>query len=317
MGWRNSLALVLPFVLAAGAAHAQSWPSRPIEMIIPFPAGSGVDVIGRSVASALSTQLGQQIVVNNRDGASGTLGFNNLANAAPNGYTIAFGPTTPIANAPYLVKGVRYDANSFDYICQIFENVFTIAVAPQSRFKSAQDLIAAAKDNPGKITYGHAGNGTIPHLSIENLADALQVKFQPVPFRGDAPIIPVLLKGDIDFGASAVSTIHGQSIRPLVIFQDKRHPTYPDVPTSRELGVTTDVPPGHNGLYGPKGLPPEIKTALEKNCADTIKSQVVSQMLRNTGQTVRYLTGAEFQAQTEADFTFKGELIRRLGLLVQ
>ena len=144
------LAAAVFLVVAAGSGAAQtSWPARQIEMIIPFPAGSGVDVIGRSVAAALSEQLGQQVVVNNRDGASGTIGFNVLAAAAPDGNTIAFGPTTPIANAPYLVKGVRYQADSFDYICQIFENVFTLAVAPQSQFKSAQELIAAARENPG------------------------------------------------------------------------------------------------------------------------------------------------------------------------
>ena len=191
--------------IAGSDANAQRWPSRPIEMIIPFPAGSGVDVIGRSVAAALSEQLGQQVVVNNRDGASGTIGFNALAAAAARRHTIAFGPTTPIANAPYLVKGVRYQVDSFDYVCQIFENVFTLAVAPQSKFKSAQELIAAARENPGKLTYGHAGTGTIPHLSMENFADALKLKLQAVPFRGDAPILPTLLKGDIDFSASAVS----------------------------------------------------------------------------------------------------------------
>jgi tripartite-type tricarboxylate transporter receptor subunit TctC len=210
MTWRGCLAVaLLPLALVTLDANAQK--SRTIEMIIPFPAGSGVDVIGRSVAAALSEQLGQQVVVNNRDGASGTIGFNALAAAAPDGNTIAFGPTTPIANAPYMVKGARYQVDSFDYICQIFENVFTLAVAPQSKFKSAQELIGAARENPGKLTYGHAGNGTIPHLSVENFADALKLKFQPVPFRGDAPVLPTLLKGDIDFGAPAVSTIHGQN----------------------------------------------------------------------------------------------------------
>jgi tripartite-type tricarboxylate transporter receptor subunit TctC len=316
MTWKGCLAVaLLPLALVTLDANAQK--SRTIEMIIPFPAGSGVDVIGRSVAAALSEQLGQQVVVNNRDGASGTIGFNALAAAAPDGNTIAFGPTTPIANAPYMVKGARYQVDSFDYICQIFENVFTLAVAPQSKFKSAQELIGAARENPGKLTYGHAGNGTIPHLSVENFADALKLKFQPVPFRGDAPVLPTLLKGDIDFGAPAVSTIHGQNFRPLLVFLGQRHPAYPDVPTARELGATSDVPPGHNGLYAPSGLPAAIKASLERNCADAIGSEVVRKMITNTGQTIRYLAGAEFQAQTVGDYAFKGELIRRLGLLAQ
>jgi tripartite-type tricarboxylate transporter receptor subunit TctC len=317
MTWTCRLAVAVPLALVALDANAQSWPSRPIEMILPFAAGGGVDVIGRSVANALSSQLGQQVVVNNRDGAAGTIGFSALAAAAPDGNTIGFGPTTPIANAPYLVKGMRYNVDSFDYVCQVFENVFTIVEAPQSKFKSVQELIAAARENPGKLSYGHAGTGTIPHLAMENFADALKLKFQPVPFRGDAPILPTLLKGDIDFAASAVSTIHGQNFRPLLVFWEKRHPAYPDLPTARELGVTSDVPPGHNGLYAPKGLPATIKAALDRNCADAIKSSVVSQMITNTGQTLRYLSGAEFQAQTAADYKFKGELIHRLGLATQ
>jgi tripartite-type tricarboxylate transporter receptor subunit TctC len=322
MHWKCGLAAAVLCALLIQDANAQKWPSRPMDMIIPFPAGGGVDVIGRSVANALSTQLGQQVVVNNRDGAAGTLGFNALAAAAPDGHTIGFGPTTPIANAPYLVKGVRYQVDSFDYVCQIFENVFTIAVAPQSKFKSVQELIAAAKENPGKLSYGHAGTGTIPHLAMENFAEALKLKVQAVPFRGDAHVLPTLLKGDIDFSSSAVSSIHGQNFRPLMVFWDKRHPAYPDVPIARELGAISlgaisDVPPGHNGLYAPRGLPAEIKAALERNCADAIKSNVVVQMLANTGQSTRYLTGAEFQAQTAADYKFKGELIHRLGLAAQ
>jgi len=303
--------------LIALEANAQKWPARPIEMIIPFPAGSGMDVIGRAVASALAEQSGQQVVVNNRDGASGTIGFNALAAATPDGSTIAFGPTTPIANAPYLVKGVRYRVDSFDYICQIFENVFTIAVAPQSKLKSVEDLITAAREHPGKLTYGHAGTGTIPHLAVENFAEALKLKFQPVPFRGDAPVLPTLLKGDIDFGAPAVSTIHRQNFRPLLVFSQARHPAYPDVPIARELGTISEVPPGHNGLYAPSGLPIAARTALERHCVDAVKSDVVRQIITNTGQSIRYLSGADFQSQTVADYQFKGELIHRLGLGVQ
>ncbi|HMJ32019.1 MAG TPA: tripartite tricarboxylate transporter substrate binding protein [Xanthobacteraceae bacterium] len=303
--------------LIALEANAQKWPARPIEMIIPFPAGSGMDVIGRAVASALAEQSGQQVVVNNRDGASGTIGFNALAAATPDGSTIAFGPTTPIANAPYLVKGVRYRVDSFDYICQIFENVFTIAVAPQSKLRSVEDLISAAREHPGKLTYGHAGTGTIPHLAVENFAEALKLKFQPVPFRGDAPVLPTLLKGDIDFGAPAVSTIHGQNFRPLLVFWQARHPAYPDVPIARELGITSEVPPGHNGLYAPSGLPIAARTAFERHCADAVKSDVVRQIITNTGQSIRYLSGADFQSQTVADYQFKGELIHRLGLGAQ
>ena len=200
----------------------------------------------------------------------------------------------------------------------MFENVFTIAVGPQSKVTSAQELLAAAKANPGKLTYGHAGLGTIPHLSMENTAEALHQKFAAVPFRGDAPLVPALLRGEVDFAVPAVSTIRPQpAIRPLAIFADKRHAAYPDVPTVKELGVATSVPPGHNGLFAPAGLPADVRNALEGACRTILKQDAVAKVMTNTGQSIEYLNGADFHAQTVTDYKSKGELIKRLGLGVQ
>jgi tripartite-type tricarboxylate transporter receptor subunit TctC len=299
------------------AVHAQDYPTRPIEMIIPWPAGGGVDVIGRAVASTMSAELGQNIVVANRDGAAGTIGFNALASASPDGYTLGGGPTTPIANAPFLAKGVRYQVESFDYICQYFENIFVLAVKEDSRFKTARDLFAAAAANPDMLTYGHAGVGTIPHLAAENLGEALNLKFRSVPFRGDNPMLPILLKGDLDFASTALSSIRGLNLRILAVFADARLPSLPDVPTARELGVAVSVPPGHNGVFAPKGLSERIHARLEGACANAAKSDTVLRAVANAGQTVTYLTGARFRQQTVADYNFKGALIRRLGLEVK
>jgi tripartite-type tricarboxylate transporter receptor subunit TctC len=299
------------------AARAQNWPARPMEMIIPFPAGGGVDVIGRAVAKVMSVDLGQNIVIANRDGAAGTVGFNALASAAPDGYTLGAGPTTPIANAPFLVKGVRYQVESFDYICQYFENIFVLAVKQQSRFKLAKELITTAAANPGKLTYGHAGVGSIPHLAVENLAEALHVRFTPVPFRGDSPMLPILLKGDLDFASTALSSIRGLDLRVLAVFADTRLPDLPDVPTAKELGVFVSVPLGHNGVFAPRGLPEPIRARLEIACANAAKSEVVHRAIADAGLPVTYLNGAQFHEQTVADYKFKGELIRRLGLDVR
>ncbi|MBX9827912.1 MAG: tripartite tricarboxylate transporter substrate binding protein, partial [Xanthobacteraceae bacterium] len=208
--------------------------------------------------------------------------------------------------------------DSFEYICQVFENVFTIAVGPNSKFKAAKDLLDAAKGKPDGLTFGHSGLGSIPHLSGENFADAMKIKVQHLPFRGDGAMLPVLLKGDLDFGVAAVSSIRGNdSIRPLVMFSDKRHPAYPNVPTAKELGVTTSVPPGHNGVFAPRGLPAAVKSALERGCANAVKSETVLRVTGNTGQAIVYLDSAQFEAQTRADYKFKGELIQRLGLAAQ
>jgi tripartite-type tricarboxylate transporter receptor subunit TctC len=150
---------------------------------------------------------------------------------------------------------------------------------------------------------------------VENFADATKIKVQHLPFRGDAAMLPVLMKGDLDFGAPALSSIRGNDkIRPLVVFSDKRSASYPDVPTAGELGVKTAVPPGQNGLYAPKGLPVEVKAALDKACATAVKSDGVLKVVGNTGSSVAYMDGKQFQDQTVADYKFKGELIKRLGL---
>ena len=307
-------ALAAILALAITEAGAQAWPTRTIEMIVPFPAGGGVDVIARTTANAVAAELGQNIVAVNREGAAGTIGYNALAAAAPDGYTIGGGPTTPIANAPYLQKSVRYGVDSFEYVCQTWENVMGLAVRRQSPIKSAQELFAAARENPGKLSYGHAGIGTIPHLAAENLFDALGLKVQSIPFRGDSPMHPVLLKGDLDFASTALSSIRGLDLRVLAVFSDLRRDDFPDAPTAKELGVLTSVPPGHNGLFTPKGVPASILARLETACANAAKNENVVRAIANAGAPVTYLTGAQFRAQTIADYKFKGELIRRLGL---
>jgi tripartite-type tricarboxylate transporter receptor subunit TctC len=308
-GW-----LMIAAALGLGAAQAQPWPARGIEMIVSWPAGGGVDVMARTIANAMSAELGQNIVVANRDGAAGTIGFNVLAGATPDGYTVGGGPTTPITNAPFLVKGARYDVDGFEYICQYWENVFGIAVPKASPFKTAQELFAAAKASPGKLSFGHAGNGSIPHLAQENLAEALGLKFQAVPFRGDAPMLPVLLKGELDFAPTSLASIRGLDLRVLAIYADKRRSDYPDVPTAKELGVPHSVPPGHNGVFTPKGTSAEIRAKLESACEKAVAKPQVRQAADNAGGGVTYLSGPQFRAQTVSDYAFKRELIRRLGL---
>jgi tripartite-type tricarboxylate transporter receptor subunit TctC len=293
---------------------AQTWPARQIELIMPWPAGSGVDLIARAMAQAMAAGLGQNIVVLNRDGASGTIGFKALASAAPDGYTLGGGPTTPIANAPYLVKGVRYQVSSFDYICQYYENVFALAVTRGSRFKSANELFAAAAAAPGKLAYGHAGIGSIPHLSVENLSEALGLKFQHVPFRGESPMLPVLINGDLDFGSVSLSSVRAYDLRALAVFADARRAGYPDAPSIKELGVASFVPPGHNGLFAPAALPELVRTRLEQACANATKDEGVLRAMAGAGQTVTFLDSTKFREQTIADYKFKGEIIRRLGL---
>jgi len=162
--------IVWPLLLTAacsmasmGFAQAQtSYPVRPVQVIVGFPASGSVDLMARRGAAEMSSLLGQNFVVVNRDGASGTIGFSMLASARPDGYILGGGPTTPISNAPHFMKGLKYTVDSFEYICHTFENVFAIVVRPESPLKSVQDLIATARANPGKINFASSGIGTGP-----------------------------------------------------------------------------------------------------------------------------------------------------------
>src|SRR5258708_16102399 len=198
---------------AAMPAWAQDYPSRPVQVIVPYPAGGGVDVLARALADSLSAIMGQQYVVVNKDGAAGVLGFTQLAQARPDGYTLAFSPTTPVTGAVQLMKNVPYDRGDFEYVCQVFENVFTVTVPKTSPYSSLAALIAAARAAPGKLTYGHAGIGTVPHISVEALVWKADIRVVPVAFRGDAQMVPQLLSGQIGFGAAGVSTIAQQDPR--------------------------------------------------------------------------------------------------------
>ena len=239
-----------------------------------------------------------------------------VAAAAPDGHTLAFGPTTPIANAPYLVKGVRYNAESFDYICQIFENIFSLSVGPQSKIASAQELFALAREKPGTVTYGSrrprhrfriCRPKTSPMRSSSNSSTCRSAATGRWCRRCSAGRSTSARSAS---PRSAATTGSGRSL----VFADERHPAYPNVPIAKELGVATSVPPGHNGLYAPKGLPAEVSAALERACANALKHEAVLRAINNTGMTIKYLNSAQFQAQTLADYKSKGELIQRLGL---
>jgi tripartite-type tricarboxylate transporter receptor subunit TctC len=315
---RRVISVLGGLILMSGFAGAQTYPSRPVEMIIPFTAGSGLDVNGRAVATSMADQLKQPMIVLNRDGAAGTIGFGALAAASPDGHVIGFGPTTPISNSPYLVKGVKYDADSFSYICQLFETVFVIAVGPGSRFKTAAEVLQAAKQKPNSVTYGSAGLGSVPHLSMANLGQSLGLEFQHVPYRGDALLLPALLRNEIDLAIVAIATIREHpTIRVLATFDDERNDAYPDVATVKELGVKRSVPPGQVGIYGPKGLTSSVQDALSDACVASAKDPNVSRVISTTGQRPKYRTGLQYRQLTVDDYKFKGELIKSLGLLNQ
>ena len=302
-------------VTSGSALAQQAYPARSVQAIIGFTAGGSVDIMARNLLMAISSQLGQQFVPVNREGASGAIAFAGLAGAKADGYTLGAGPTTPIAIAPHLQKDVKYGVDSFEYICQSFENVFTVAVPMESPLRSVADILAAARASPGKLSWAHSGIGTVPHLSMANLAYRAKVDMLAVAYRGETPAFQDMLAGRVDFGTPSVALSVGRNLRVLAVFADQRHPAFPDAPTFSELGMPS-MPPGLNGLFAPKGTPPEVLAVLERACEQAVRSEAFVATAKRLHQPVVYLNGAAFAERTRTDFRYKGELIRALGIKV-
>jgi tripartite-type tricarboxylate transporter receptor subunit TctC len=297
--------------LCSVAFSQGNYPTRPVQVIIGWAAGGNLDVMARHLLTSMSTQLGQQFVVVNHEGATGTIGVGEVAAAKPDGYTLGAGPITPISTGPHLIRGVKFRPESFDYICQSFENVMAIAVPGASPYRTIQDLITAARAAPGKISYGHTGIGSIQHLSIENLAYRSGIKFNTA---SGAAYIDDMMAGRIDFIGSSTGLLVGRSdVRVLAVFADKRHPVFSDAPTFSELGLPS-MPAGLNGLFAPKGTPPEILARLERACEAATKSESFRTAAAKLYQPVAFRNGAEFAEITREDFRYKGELIRALNI---
>lgn len=316
-GLASTCCASLLFIAATTAnlsSHAQStFPIRPVQVIVGFPAGGSVDLMARRGATELSGILGQNFVVVNRDGASGTIGFGMLASARPDGYVLGGGPTTPISNAPHFMKGLKYTIDSFEYICQTFENVFAVVVRPESPFKSVQELMNAARANPGKLTFASSGVGTVPHLAISDFAHRQKLVLTHTPYRGEANLVPDLLAGRVDMSGTSIASVIGRGLRPLALFSESRHPAFPDVPTLRELNIPT-LPGGLNGYFAPKGTPEPILKVLESACEKMTRSESFIAAANKLNQRVQFLNRQEFTQRTAEDYRLKAELVKTLGL---
>jgi tripartite-type tricarboxylate transporter receptor subunit TctC len=297
----------------AATAQAQTYPNKNVEVILPYAAGGGVDAMARAFAHEASRVTGQNWIVVNRDGAGGVVGFTALSRATPDGYTLAFSPASPMVNSPFVVKDMPFRNEQIEPLCQIFENVFSIAVRQESPIKSMQELIAKAKAEPGKISYGHAGAGSVPHMSVGALEKSLGVKFNPIAYRGDGPMLPQLIGGELDFGAPALSSIAGKNLRVLAVLSDKPNPAAPGAPAVTQLGYPA-VTPGLNGLYAPAGTPRAVVEQLQGICQKVVESDGFAKAAQGLQQVPAYLPAAQFKARLERTYKTNADLVPDLKL---
>jgi tripartite-type tricarboxylate transporter receptor subunit TctC len=289
------------------------YPSRPVSVIVPFQAGHGVDLMARALASEFSKLTGQAFPIINREGAAATIGFSALAAAKPDGYTVAISPNTPLTIAPHILKSVTYSYDSFIPVCQSFENVMALFVGPSSPYKTFQELVAAGRAQPGKLSWGTTGVGSVPHLSASAWLAAAGLEATHVPFRGEPQLLPQLIGNEINFASASISGMVGKGVRPLAVFAEQRHIAYPDVPTMVELGFAAGVP-GLNGMFAPRGTPEPVMAILEKTCAEVTASEGFRASAARLSQRVAFLGRRDFDKRLRADFDEKAKLIKQLNI---
>jgi tripartite-type tricarboxylate transporter receptor subunit TctC len=268
---RHFLAVILAAAacLATLPTHAQSaWPTKPIRLIVPFAAGGPVDALARTIAPKLGEQLGQSILVENKAGASGTIGVDATIKADPDGYTFGFGVPGAITVLPHVQK-VPYKVDDINYLSIVARVPQVIAVGPNTPVNTLPELIALAKKEPGKLNYASAGNATTPHLGAELLSQEAGIKMMHIAYKGAAPAVTGLLGGEVQVMAADLSALLAQQsrgVKILAVSGPLRVEAIPNVPTTTELGLPSVYSESNYGIIAPAATP----TAITKKFRDAL-----------------------------------------------
>jgi tripartite-type tricarboxylate transporter receptor subunit TctC len=313
--FRRSLLCAAILGIAATAVHAQNFPSRPIKLVIAFPAGGPTDITMRQLADNASKILGQPIVVDNKPGAGGTLPAQALQTAAADGYTIRQIPLG-VFRLPYTTK-INWDpVKDISYVINVTGYAFGIAVPADSPFKTWNDFVAYAKANPGKLTYGSTGNLTSPHLTTELIAQQLGIQLQHVPYKGSADLSQAVLGNHLMAIADSTGfapLVESGKLRVLNTWGEKRLAKFPDAPTLKELGIDI-VQNSPFGIGAPKGTPPEVVKKLHDAFKQAMEEPSYVAALGRYDMLPNYMSSSDYAKFAQTTFTREKALIEKLGL---
>ena len=319
----NKIAVVITLLAAAAApaggayAQADNYPSKPVRLIVPFPPGGSVDLVGRLVAAKLAQNLAQQVIIDNRSGASGIIGTEFVARAAPDGYTLVIN-TLPFVTSGFIFSRVPYDAvNDFAPVSLLSSSASVLTVHPAVPAHSVRDLLQIAKSRPGALNYGSAGIGTNPHIAGELFNLLGKVNIVAVQFKGGGPALVAVISGEIGVTLTGISEtmpfVEGNKLRALGVTSLKRSPALPDVPP------IADTVPGYEfttwqGILAPRGTPRAIVVTLSDKIRQAMRAADFSRPYEQRGFDIIASTPDEFEVHLKSELAKWGRVIKERGM---
>jgi len=306
--------------LLAAAAQAQAWPTKPIRMIVPFPAGGGTDMITREVANKLAGS-GYTFVVENKPGSGGNLGVDTVAKAPADGYTLVMGQTSNLAINPTLYAKLPYDpVKDLSPVALVATSPLVIVTGAGSPYKTLADVVKAAKENPGSINYATSGNGTVSHLAAESFQRAAGIKLTHIPYKGAAQGATDVMSGQVQLYLSTVPTLLGHiksgKMRPIAVTSLKRVDDLKDVPTVAESGYKNFESVTWFGILGPANLPKDVVAKLNADINKVLKDPELDKKLGDQGADVATATPEQFGTMIREDIPRWGKLVKESGAKV-
>lgn len=297
----NKLLCTLLFGLTAAASHAQAWPTKQVTLLVPFPAGGSTDMVARALSTKLGTTQNQIFIVDNKAGATGTIGATQVKRSPPDGSTFLVTSLGPLVIAPHLIKGLQYDPlKDFDTITVAVQAPNVFVVPADSPHKTVADVIAFEKKNPGKMTFASSGNGSSDHLTAALFWQQTGTSGLHVPYKGGAPAISDLLGGQVDASFQNVNAvvqhIKGGKLRALAVTGDKRSPVLPDVPTMAEAGVKGVDVYSWQAVVAPKGLPADVRAKAHDSMVAALNDPAIKQQFTAIGMEIVANTPEQFAA---------------------
>ena len=302
-----------------GTSFAQAWPSRPIKLIVPFPAGGGTDIVARLLAERLGQALGQSVVVDNRPGAGTAIGAAAVASAAADGHTLLFSGSTTFTVNPAVRRNLSYDPfKQLQPLGLVARAPLVVVTAANGPYADLPQLLAAAKDKPGELNYATFGAGTGPHLVGEMLAYTRSARMTAVPYKGSADALVGILRGDVQMGVDTLAAARGQidqgKLRALAVISEKRTPLMPQVPSLGELGLGYALFDAWYAMAAPAGLDPTVAARLEKVLAAIAADADFRQKLAQQSMDGAWLAPAALRGLMDREVTRYRAAVARSGI---